>query len=1160
MNIEKRFLICKDPGCTEDTFNSEKAQLEDDFQGEYKCISCDQRYYFDENGFVFNVFDELIFESFESLVAFIGKFGRTKLKIGTLNLRNISDIENFRFNYYFKNCSIQTLIIENISISTATPPFAFIDCEINDTIIKNSRFGKSTQNNILNTFGLNILVFSGCTHSNRFIISACETNIVIMACNVSCDIEIEDSQIPQLYLLHNETEPQIKPDHRSKINIVRSQLEAKREVLTKPDLSLSGVIEACEIPELEISSKIKGQIRIKDSLIKKLVFHKTEEIEAELIFEGCTIEELGDLPICFNKSLVFINCTFKQKLKLFSCGLQSLLIEACTLEQGLSLRKVTIKQNLYLGHSQSDGPIKLELVNCDGSVFFNFSRLKGCLVIDQSRIEGYVQINACKIDKTTTISSGKISGELEIISADLNGEINIEHLSCSKLTAFSSRFAEKIKLFAIDLNKEMVFRNSEFFKEVDISSLSVCQHLFVDASVFHEKLDFFICSYEGFFVQNNIFYSEVNFCQINTPRHSYFHNNILIDDVGFNELQAGDIDFKYNKALDAFNISKSAIDDLEFTQNKFNDLEIENCTLGGLNFNKNKTHESFTMEGNIFRKNATINGNKFQGLHTKIQSTTFNNSLTLSRNKIKSDFYFTKNTVQQDFEYANNTLDVNCPLRIVRNNLLNLIIEKSLFYAQVFITDNRINAMLSIGTQPGKGTSHRMVLSKGTLISNNRLRTFNMFNVGNLEAFCFLNNHLEGEFFIREGYFKKDLDMGGSYFGGSAKINNFKNTFEGNLILDDTFFDKRLSLNDTNPKHLSFVGANLNGFNIPDEWQIIGHQLRTSEDKIKFIIHDDQLRSTNPIGTRLPYNILKAYWQEDHDFLNLLHNFWSELFVHCFTKKAQKILENEIEGFPKLLLCRDLISEILKQDFITVYYGIIEEGGLENIFQLSKHFETFEPSSTDPKVLAAEKSLQDFLEIFLIILESFNEGKITGQRPKLGLKQFYKKRLSRNLMNQYLVLRQVYARNGEHSNEDKAYFQWMHYKNLYESHTAKWHIKPFKFIKRMVFEKVFGWGVNLKRLGWSTLLMVSAFALTYFLIFRFNPELEIKWDGNKELAHTLSFAKVFTLTLQTTFGAFFGDWSPVGNNVIKFLMTLNTALGVLFITFFVGAYGRKMLR
>jgi hypothetical protein len=72
--------------------------------------------------------------------------------------------------------------------------------------------------------------------------------------------------------------------------------------------------------------------------------------------------------------------------------------------------------------------------------------------------------------------------------------------------------------------------------------------------------------------------------------------------------------------------------------------------------------------------------------------------------------------------------------------------------------------------------------------------------------------------------------------------------------------------------------------------------------------------------------------------------------------------------------------------------------------------------------------------------------------------------------------------------------------------------------------------------------------------------LKIKWDDVDLYGKDIDIWWSGVLALQTTFSAVLGDWAPIGSGIIKIPMTINAILGVLFVTFLIGAYGRKMLR
>ncbi len=175
-------------------------------------------------------------------------------------------------------------------------------------------------------------------------------------------------------------------------------------------------------------------------------------------------------------------------------------------------------------------------------------------------------------------------------------------------------------------------------------------------------------------------------------------------------------------------------------------------------------------------------------------------------------------------------------------------------------------------------------------------------------------------------------------------------------------------------------------------------------------------------------------------------------------------------------------------------------------------------------------------------------------------RHLYKYALNDNLHEQYQVLRDIYGSNGELENEDTAYYWWKHYLNISEMQGASWKRKLRNGFKSVFYETIFGWGVKLPRIVLSTLIMVLIFAGIYGIMFMAMPELYVMWDGVKVFAPDIGPIRWIVFALQTTFSAVLGDWAPIGAGIIKIPMTINAILGVLFVTFLIGAYGRKMLR
>ena len=118
--------------------------------------------------------------------------------------------------------------------------------------------------------------------------------------------------------------------------------------------------------------------------------------------------------------------------------------------------------------------------------------------------------------------------------------------------------------------------------------------------------------------------------------------------------------------------------------------------------------------------------------------------------------------------------------------------------------------------------------------------------------------------------------------------------------------------------------------------------------------------------------------------------------------------------------------------------------------------------------------------------------------------------------------------------------------HLLEEDHAFFHMRSAKetsSLKRWLFGGVFGWGIHLWNILLSAVVLIFVFALLYTYI------------------GTGAFSEMILLSAQSFISSFFGQWPdypPTG--VLSILITLESMLGVVFITVLVGAYIRKMLR
>ncbi|TVL28645.1 hypothetical protein [Shewanella xiamenensis] len=136
-----------------------------------------------------------------------------------------------------------------------------------------------------------------------------------------------------------------------------------------------------------------------------------------------------------------------------------------------------------------------------------------------------------------------------------------------------------------------------------------------------------------------------------------------------------------------------------------------------------------------------------------------------------------------------------------------------------------------------------------------------------------------------------------------------------------------------------------------------------------------------------------------------------------------------------------------------------------------------------------------------------------------------------DLGDQYCSLKNWMADSGKLELEDIAYFNM---RQCYHENE----------LKKFFFGRVFGWGVRLSNIGISSFVLILLFSFFY----RFMGE-------------GLGLFMSLSLSLQSFISSFFGQWAVYKpDGLIAYVVTFESFWGVLFITVFIGAYIRKLLR
>ena len=155
--------------------------------------------------------------------------------------------------------------------------------------------------------------------------------------------------------------------------------------------------------------------------------------------------------------------------------------------------------------------------------------------------------------------------------------------------------------------------------------------------------------------------------------------------------------------------------------------------------------------------------------------------------------------------------------------------------------------------------------------------------------------------------------------------------------------------------------------------------------------------------------------------------------------------------------------------------------------------------------------------------------------PDLGMLEGAENRLPRDrrerhqLAEAYTSCKNWLATSGHLREEDHAFF---YMRDAREA--SAW--------RRFAFGVAFGWGIYLRNIVISALLVVSLFAVAY-------------------VSFGLSLGEAAMLSAQSFVASIFGDWPPFSpTGPVSVLATTESLVGILYITVIIGAYIRKLLR
>jgi len=160
-------------------------------------------------------------------------------------------------------------------------------------------------------------------------------------------------------------------------------------------------------------------------------------------------------------------------------------------------------------------------------------------------------------------------------------------------------------------------------------------------------------------------------------------------------------------------------------------------------------------------------------------------------------------------------------------------------------------------------------------------------------------------------------------------------------------------------------------------------------------------------------------------------------------------------------------------------------------------------------------------------------------------------------VGEFVGLRDSFSKRGMSQENEWAYWHLRHYKNALAQLRAPTFLHTlYAWAEIVIFEKGFGWGVRLSNLLGTGLVVVLVFLLLYRLMC---GDMLIDWDGRPTRFRDLPLWGMFVVSFHSFLGRT-RDWKATNSpSVWKLLYTTEIILGIILITFFIGAYTRLVL-
>ncbi len=158
--------------------------------------------------------------------------------------------------------------------------------------------------------------------------------------------------------------------------------------------------------------------------------------------------------------------------------------------------------------------------------------------------------------------------------------------------------------------------------------------------------------------------------------------------------------------------------------------------------------------------------------------------------------------------------------------------------------------------------------------------------------------------------------------------------------------------------------------------------------------------------------------------------------------------------------------------------------------------------------------------------------------------------------DEYSSLRAAFEDSPEDS--DWAYWWMSHHKNWWSIVGDDMSVgtRMFASLRYLVFEKAFGWGVHLGNILFTAMILAVLFV---FLFRAFASDSIIQYDGDDLPVREIPFHGLLTISVHCLLNTNIGWDGGSTDRSWKILSTTEAIIGIILLTFFVGAYTRMVL-